>query len=93
MIFPEGTRVPPGERRPYKKGGARLAESIGEPIVPVAHNSGDFWPRNSFFKYPGTIRLVVGPPIPTAGLTAMEINARAEAWIESAVGQLRPPSS
>ena len=89
VIFPEGTRVAPGQRRRYKLGGAILAEHNGGLVVPVAHNSGDYWPRNSFFKFPGTIRLVIGEPFLTAGLSAMEINKRAETWIEATVAQLR----
>ena len=86
---PEGTRVPPGQKRRYKLGGAILAEHTGYPVVPVAHDSGDYWPRNSFFKFPGTIRLVIGPTIETEGLSAAEINAKAETWIEATVERLR----
>jgi 1-acyl-sn-glycerol-3-phosphate acyltransferase len=90
VIFPEGTRVAPGAKRRYKLGGATLAEHTGYPVIPVAHDSGDYWPRNSFIKRPGTIRLVIGPPIDTTGLSGSEINARAEAWIESTMRRLRP---
>ena len=93
VIFPEGTRVAPGSRRRYKMGGAILAERTGYPVVPVAHNSGDFWPRNSFVKHPGTIRLVIGEPMDTTDLSASEINARAEAWIEATLARLRGPAA
>ena len=89
VIFPEGTRVAPGARRRYKMGGALLAERTGCPVVPVAHDSGDFWPRKSLLKWPGTVRLVIGEPIDTTGLSASEINARAEAWIEATLARLR----
>jgi 1-acyl-sn-glycerol-3-phosphate acyltransferase len=89
VIFPEGTRVPPGERRRYKLGGAILAASTQAPVIPIAHDSGDYWPRNSFFKFPGTIRLVIGPAIPTDGLSVAEINERTERWIEATVERLR----
>lgn len=89
VIFPEGTRVPPGQKRRYKLGGAILAEHAQVPVVPVAHNSGDYWPRNSFFKYPGTIKLVIGRPFDTTGLKATEINRRAQDWIEPQVAELR----
>lgn len=88
VVFPEGTRVPPGEKRRYKPGGATLAEKTGRPVVPVAHNAGLYWPRNSFFKFPGTIRLVIGTPIDSRGKRASEINRIAEAWIESTVERL-----
>jgi 1-acyl-sn-glycerol-3-phosphate acyltransferase len=89
VIFPEGTRVAPGERRRYRQGGALLAETTGVPVLPVAHNAGDFWPRNSFIKYPGTIELRIGPVIETTGRSANEINRLAEDWIESAVNDIR----
>jgi len=89
VVFPEGTRVAPGASRRFKAGGAVLAEHSGSPVVPVAHDSGDFWPRNSFVKHPGTIRLVIGPIIDTEGLGAAEINRRAEAWIHATVARLR----
>ena len=57
VIFPEGTRVRPGQKVRYKIGGAILAAESGYPVVPVAHNSGDFWPKKQFLKKPGTIKL------------------------------------
>lgn len=83
VIFPEGTRVTPGQRGTYHKGGALLAEKSGFPVVPVAHNAGEFWPRQGFLKKPGTIRVVIGPVIETRGRKPAEINALAEAWIEA----------
>lgn len=83
VIFPEGTRVAPGEKRPYAPGGAMLAHHTGYPVVPVAHNAGEFWPRRGFIKRPGTIRLVIGPAIASTGRSASQINAEAEAWIEN----------
>lgn len=88
VVFPEGTRVPVGKKRRYKLGGATLAEKTGKPVVPVAHNAGLYWPRNSFFKYPGTIRLVIGEPIDSRGKKAAEISKLAEAWIERTVDEL-----
>lgn len=88
MIFPEGTRKPPGVRGRYKPGGALLAESSGYSVVPVAHNAGEYWPRNAFTIRPGTIHVVVGPTILPKGLTASEINQRAESWIESTMARI-----
>lgn len=82
VIFPEGTRAAPGEKRRYAIGGALLAEKSGYPALPIAHNAGEFWPRKSFIKYPGTIRVVIGPLIESKDKSAAEINALAEAWIE-----------
>ena len=82
VIFPEGTRVLPGEKKRYGIGGALLAEKSGSPIVPIAHNSGEFWPAKGFIKRPGTIQVVIGPVIEPSGKTYQEINALAEKWIE-----------
>ncbi len=88
VLFPEGTRMPYGERGKYKIGGAMLASHAGVPVLPVAHNAGKFWGRNAFIKKPGTIVMVIGPVIDTAGLKAEEINARTEAWIEGEMARL-----
>ena len=82
VIFPEGTRMPYGVRGKYKIGGAMLGESSGAPVVPVAHNAGKFWGRNSFLKHPGTIVMSIGQPVDPKGLKAEEINRRVEDWIE-----------
>ena len=81
VVFPEGTRVPVGEQKPFQIGGAKLAEHAGAPVVPVAHNAGVYWPRKSFLKFPGVIKMVVGPAISTEGQKASAVNAQAEAWI------------
>lgn len=93
VIFPEGTRAAPGEKRRYAIGGALLAEKSGYPVLPIAHNAGEFWPRKSFIKYPGTIRVVIGPVIASAGKSAAEINALAEAWIEEKMRALTRQAS
>lgn len=64
VIFPEGTRTPPGSRRPYHPGVAALYVQLGVPVVPVALNSGLYWGRRSFHKRPGRIVLEFLPPIP-----------------------------
>jgi len=83
VIFPEGTRVAPGERRAYHPGGAWIAAQTGTPVVPVAHDSGRLWQRNAFLKHPGTITISIGPAIETKGLEPEEINHRVEEWIEA----------
>jgi 1-acyl-sn-glycerol-3-phosphate acyltransferase len=82
VVFPEGTRVAPGESRKYQPGGAWLAAANGAPVVPVAHNAGLLWPRNAFLKRPGTVTVRIGPVIEAAGRDAKSINALARAWIE-----------
>ena len=81
IVFPEGTRVAPGVRKRFKLGGAILASRTGAPVVPVAHNAGLYWRRNAFVKYPGTIRIIVGAALETAGRSPEEINAAVETWI------------
>ena len=88
VIFPEGTRVAPGSRKKYGLGGALLAAKSGLPVVPVAHNAGVFWRRRDLKKYPGTIQVVIGPPIESKHLSAAQINARTEEWIESTMLKL-----
>jgi 1-acyl-sn-glycerol-3-phosphate acyltransferase len=88
VIFPEGTRIPYGKRGKYKMGGPLLAASSGAPVVPIAHNAGKFWPKNSFLKHPGTITMSIGKPFDPAGMKAEEISHRVEEWIESEVTRL-----
>lgn len=82
VIFPEGTRMAAGERGKYKPGGARVACAINAPVVPVAVNSGEFWPRNSFLKYPGETTLSIGPVIDTTNKSPDAVMGEVEAWIE-----------
>ncbi|MDH3637036.1 MAG: 1-acyl-sn-glycerol-3-phosphate acyltransferase [Gammaproteobacteria bacterium] len=82
VVFPEGTRLSPGKRRRYNVGGATLAAKAGVPVVPVAHNSGTFWPRRGLVKRPGVIDVVIGHPIEPDGRGPKQVNAEAEAWIE-----------
>jgi 1-acyl-sn-glycerol-3-phosphate acyltransferase len=88
VVYPEGTRVLPGQTRKYGISGALLATKTGAPIVPIAHNSGYFWKRRSWMKYPGTIRVVIGKPIDPTGLEPREINARVQQWIEAAIAEM-----
>lgn len=86
VIFPEGTRMQPGQAGRYHLGGALLAERTGATVVPVAHNAGRFWGRGRFLKYPGVIQVRIGPPIHSDNRKAAEIMRLAEEWIE---GQMR----
>ena len=90
VVFPEGTRVAPGTSRRYKPGGAILAKRAGVPVVPIAHNAGEFWKRNAFIKRPGEIVVSIGPVIPVKGEKAEAVNERAEAWIEAEMRRLFP---
>jgi 1-acyl-sn-glycerol-3-phosphate acyltransferase len=90
MVYPEGTRVAVGRRGIYKLGGAVIAVNNGAKVLPVAHNAGLVWPRNSFRKYPGKVTVVIGPAIDTAGLTAEQVIRRVEEWIEGEMELLAP---
>jgi len=82
VVFPEGTRVRPGERRAYQLGGAWLAAAAEAPVVPVAHNAGLLWPRNAFLKRPGTVTVRIGPTIESKNRDPKTVNELAEKWIE-----------
>ena len=81
VIFPEGTRVPPGERRPYQPGVVALAAATGLPVIPVATDSGLRWGRRAFHKRSGIITVAVLPPLP-AGLQRDALLRRLEEAIE-----------
>lgn len=87
-VFPEGTRVRPNETRKYGISGAALAKEAAVPIIPMAHNAGDFWPRRAFTMKPGTIRFVIGPPIEVGEQSAKEVNVVVQAWIENKMNDI-----
>ncbi len=90
VIFPEGTRTRPGSTRRYKTGGARLAVRTGTPVVPIAVNSGEVWPRRTFVKVRGEITISIGAPISTDGRTAEQVGSLVESWIETQMRRLAP---
>lgn len=85
LIFPEGTRVAPGERPPLKSGFAGLYSQLRLPVSPIAIDSGKLWPRNSFLKWPGTVTFRFGEIIPP-GLSRAEAEARVHAAINALDG-------
>lgn len=88
VIYPEGTRQPPGQVGRFNAGGALLACQAGVRVLPVAHNAGHCWPARSLMRYPGTIVVEIGPPIETAGRKAQAVAAETEAWIRTRVEAL-----
>ena len=87
-IFPEGTRVPTGQTKKYGVSGAALARDVQCPILPVAHNAGDLWPRRGLKKSPGLIRFCIGPPIEPADRPPKETNLMVQDWIETKMREI-----
>lgn len=83
VIFPEGTRQPPGTIGTFNAGGAMLATQSGSAILPVVHNSGDCWPARSIKRYPGTVRFIIGEPIDPQGKSTKQLNKEASEWIRA----------
>lgn len=90
IIYPEGTRVAPGVHGEYKRGGAVLSHHSGFPVVPVAHNAGELWPKNAFIKKPGLVTVSIGPMIDPAGLKSEQVLRQAEEWIEGEMRRISP---
>jgi 1-acyl-sn-glycerol-3-phosphate acyltransferase len=90
IMFPEGTRIPRGERGRYKSGASRLAVETGVPLVPIAVTSARCWPRRSFLLRPGVVDISIGKPIAAEGRDAEDLMREAEQWIESEMRRLDP---
>jgi 1-acyl-sn-glycerol-3-phosphate acyltransferase len=82
MIFPEGTRLAPGERGELQPGVAALASHSGAPVVPVATDSGHCWGRNAFLKQPGTVHVVIRPALPVGLRRPALLAAVQQSWDE-----------
>ena len=92
VIYPEGTRQPPGQVGRFNAGGARLACQAGRRVLPMAHNAGDCWPARSLLRKPGRIRLVIGEPMDCAG-GVEELTAQVEHWIRETATALMAESA
>jgi len=90
IMFPEGTRIPRGQRGTYKSGGTRLAVATGAPVIPIAVTSAKCWPRKAFIKKPGVVDVSIGKPIPSQGREPAELMKEVEAWIEAEMRRLDP---
>jgi 1-acyl-sn-glycerol-3-phosphate acyltransferase len=90
IMFPEGTRIPRGERGIYKTGGTRLAIATSAPVIPIAVTSAKCWPRKAFIKTPGVVDVSIGKPIPSVGRDAEELMREVETWIEAEMHRLDP---
>ena len=83
VIFPEGTRMKPGETGKYHIGGAWLAHQLKLDIIPVAHNAGNYWKKNSFLREAGVIKVVIGKPINSTTEDPGSLNQKVKEWIET----------
>lgn len=90
IMFPEGTRIPRGQKGTYKSGGTRLACETGVPVIPIAVTSAKVWPRKAFIKRPGVVDVSIGPAIPSVGRKPDELMREVEAWIEAEMRRLDP---
>jgi 1-acyl-sn-glycerol-3-phosphate acyltransferase len=91
VVYPEGTRIRAGTHAHYKTGGARLAMTLGVPILPVAHNAGYLWPKGVLGKMPGTVTMSIGAPIASDGKDMQRLMNEVESWIENEVARLGNP--
>ena len=88
IVFPEGTRIAPGVDSKYKMGGFIFASRITHPVVPVEHNAGEFWPKHSFIKYPGTITVSIGEAFNASSMEPDEIKEKVEGWIKQELKEI-----
>lgn len=88
VVFPEGSRIPPGEHGTYYASASLLAIRAGAPLVPVAHNAGDYWRRRQLTKRPGVIRVRIGEPIFPQNIKPREMNNLAEAWVRKTMPEI-----
>jgi 1-acyl-sn-glycerol-3-phosphate acyltransferase len=90
IMFPEGTRIPRGQKGTYKSGGTRLAIETGAPVIPIAVTSAKCWPRKAFIKTPGIVDISIGKPIDSTGRQPDELMREVENWIEAEMRRLDP---
>jgi len=90
IMFPEGTRIPRGEKGTYQTAGTRLAVESGAPVIPIAVSSAKCWPRQGFIKHPGVVEVSIGKPIPSIGREPKELMREVEAWIEAEMRRIDP---
>ncbi len=88
LVFPEGTRVAPGLRKEFSKGGAMLASKTSAPVLAIAHNSAQCWPNSGWLKFPGTISVVISPVFDSRTLGTNELNTQTESWINQQVDRI-----
>ncbi|GGM11120.1 lysophospholipid acyltransferase family protein [Pseudomonas asuensis] len=93
LIFPQGTRVSPGETGKFSRGGAALACALNVPVLPIAHNAGEYWPNKNWIKRPGTIKVIIGPVMSPHGSdprAIVDLNTRSQSFIDQALASMSP---
>ena len=90
IMFPEGTRIPRGQKGVYKTGGTRLAIEAGVPVIPIAVTSAKCWPTKAFIKKPGVVDISIGKAISSTGRQPDELMQEVENWIEAEMRRLDP---
>ena len=90
IMFPEGTRIPRGQEGTYQTAGTRLAVEAAAPVVPIAVATARCWPREGFVKYPGVVRVSIGPLMPSQGRDPKALMREAQAWIEAEMRRIDP---
>ena len=88
VLFQEGTRIEPGKHGSYFASASLLAVRAGVPLVPVAHNAGDYWKRRAFKKQPGVIKVRIGKPLSSTNIKPRELNKAAEAWMRATMPEI-----
>jgi 1-acyl-sn-glycerol-3-phosphate acyltransferase len=92
VLFPEGTRMAPGQLGPLHPGGAALGSASGVPILVVVHDAGSYWPAHRFLKRPGTVRVLISEPVSTDGLTSKEVQAQVSKLFVKQMAELNQPA-
>ena len=88
LLYPEGTRMAVGETGTYGRSGTAMAIAAQVPLLPIAHNAGTCWPAHKFLKYPGTIHVVIGKPMPTIDADSKQLTEEVKLWIESTISAI-----
>ena len=87
-IYPEGTRVAPGFRKVFSRGGAMLACKAKAPVFAIAHNSGEHWPNTRWIKFPGIIHVIISPMFDASQHDANSLTEAVEQWINTQVDNI-----
>ena len=91
IVFPQGTRLPPGQDGTYSKGAVSLACKAGVPILPIVQNSGELVPPRSWVKQSGTVTVIIGPPLEVAGRSNNDVHEELVSWMTDHLHSITSP--